>query len=98
MIGRGPQRHAEFVEQTQMLRTYLRGETVRLGEAESRLEWLDAFPAFTPVPLEVMASGPRSLQFAGRTADRILLGVGAAPERVGWAIDQVDAGLAESGR
>lgn len=50
---------------------------------ESRLHWLPRDLA--PVPVEVVATGPKALALAGRTADRVLLAVGADPERVAWA-------------
>jgi 5,10-methylenetetrahydromethanopterin reductase len=50
------------------------------------------------VPLEITASGPRTLRAAGIFADRVMLSVGAAPERIEWAVEQIDAGLAEAGR
>jgi 5,10-methylenetetrahydromethanopterin reductase len=37
------------------------------------------------VPVEVVATGPKALAVAARTGDRVLLAVGADPERVGWA-------------
>lgn len=55
--------------------------------ADSRLHWLD--PALAPVPVEVVATGPRMLSMAAAGADRVLLGVGADPARVGWAVDRV---------
>jgi 5,10-methylenetetrahydromethanopterin reductase len=55
--------------------------------SESRLHWLD--PALVPVPVEVVATGPRMLAMAARAADRVLLAVGADPSRVGWAVDRV---------
>ena len=98
VIGRGPQRHAEFVEKTTMLRAYLRGDSYRIGDWDSRLEWLSDFPDYQPVPLEIMGSGPKTLRTAGALADRITLAVGAAPERIDWALERVDEGLADSGR
>lgn len=56
---------------------------------ESRLHWLD--PALPPVPVDVVATGPRMLDAAARVADRVLLAVGADPERVAWAVDRVRA-------
>ena len=59
----------------------------QLGLAErprdSRLHWLPA--DLEPVPVEVVATGPRALHLAGTGADRTLLAVGADPERVAWA-------------
>jgi 5,10-methylenetetrahydromethanopterin reductase len=97
VIGREPQRHAEFVEDAKLLRGYLRGETVKLGDFDSRLQWLDGFD-FEPVPIEIMASGPRMIRAAAAIADRITLAVGTAPERIAWALDLIDEGLADAGR
>jgi 5,10-methylenetetrahydromethanopterin reductase len=55
----------------------------------SRLHWLPTDLA--PVPVEVVGTGPKVLDAAARTADRVVLAVGADPERVGWAIDRVRA-------
>jgi 5,10-methylenetetrahydromethanopterin reductase len=98
VLGLEPQRQAAFVEDAKLLRTYLRGESTELGGFESRLRWLDDVEGYTPVPLELMASGPRSLRAAAGIADRITLAVGAAPERVAWALERIDEGLEQSGR
>ena len=97
VVGRGPQRIAEFRERTEMLREYLAGRAVRIGHWESRIEWLDDV-AYTPVPLEVMCSAPKAIGVAAALADRITLAVGTAPERVRWALERVDEGLAAAGR
>ncbi len=97
VIGAEPQRHGPFLERTAMLRAYLQGETIRIGEAESRLEWLERFD-YTPVPLEIVCTGPKMLRAAGALADRVTLNVGVAPERLTWAFEQLDAGLEEAGR
>jgi 5,10-methylenetetrahydromethanopterin reductase len=52
---------------------------------DSRLHWLRR--ELAPVPVEVVATGPKVLAMAGREGDRVLLAVGADPERVGWAAD-----------
>jgi 5,10-methylenetetrahydromethanopterin reductase len=55
----------------------------------SRLHFL---PAGLPtVPVEVAATGPRVLDAAARHADRVLLALGANPERVRWGIETVRA-------
>lgn len=53
------------------------------GPSDSRLHWLP--DGLAPVPVEVAATGPRVLELAGRSADRVLLAVGADPERVAFA-------------
>jgi 5,10-methylenetetrahydromethanopterin reductase len=86
MIGREPRRHAEFVEKTTALRAHLRGESIELGGYDSRLEWLDEFPQYEPVPLEIMCSGPKTMTAAAALADRITFSVGAAEERLRCAL------------
>jgi 5,10-methylenetetrahydromethanopterin reductase len=97
VIGRGPQRLAAFGADAQMLRRYLLGETVRTGDWDSRIEWLGSVD-YVPVPVEIMCSGPKAIRVAAAIADRVTLTVGAAPERVQWALDTLDEGLAAAGR
>ena len=54
---------------------------------DSRLTWLSE--RLPPVPVEVVATGPRVLRVAAANADRVLLAVGADLDRVAWAVDQV---------
>ena len=55
----------------------------------SRLHFVD--PSLPPVPVEVVATGPLVLDAAARSADRVLVAVGADPERVQWAVERVRA-------
>jgi 5,10-methylenetetrahydromethanopterin reductase len=57
--------------------------------SESSLQWLRT--DLEPVPVEVVATGPRVLEMAAREGDRVLLAVGADPGRVRWAVDRVRA-------
>ncbi|MCP3987685.1 MAG: LLM class flavin-dependent oxidoreductase [Actinomycetia bacterium] len=62
----------------------------------STIGWLPG--SFPKVEVEVAATGPKVLAAAARHADRVVLGLGADPERVAWAIEhirqtRVDAGL-----
>jgi 5,10-methylenetetrahydromethanopterin reductase len=57
--------------------------------ATSRLHFLP--PGLPTVPVEVAATGPRVLAVAARHADRVLLALGADPERVLWGIETVRA-------
>ena len=52
---------------------------------DSQLHWLPQ--DLPPVPVEVVATGPKALAVAGEQADRTLLAVGADPERVAYAAD-----------
>ena len=72
------------------LRPYERGgarpvDALGLADAphDSRLHWLPR--NLDPVPVEVVATGPKALAVAGAHADEVLLAVGADPERVAWA-------------
>jgi len=56
------------------------------------------FPATGKIPVFVSASGPKTLQMAGRTAEGVILLAGLHPDIVQWAIDRIDEGAAESGR
>ena len=63
----------------------------------SRMQWLDR--ARQPkVPLDIAASGPRVIDFAARTAERVTLAVGADPDRVAWALDLARKAAADAGR
>ena len=55
--------------------------------AASRLHFLT--PDLLKVPVEVAATGPRVLVAAAHGADRVLLALGAEPERVRWGIETV---------
>ncbi|WP_455834150.1 LLM class flavin-dependent oxidoreductase [Pseudarthrobacter siccitolerans] len=61
-----------------------------LGLAEepesSKLRWMQEEDI---VPLEVVGTGPKVLEIAARHSDRVMLAVGAAPERIEWAIKTV---------
>ena len=57
--------------------------------ADSSLHWLPKDLA--PVPVEVVATGPKVLELAGRDSDRVLLAVGADPDRVSWAMEHARA-------
>jgi 5,10-methylenetetrahydromethanopterin reductase len=51
----------------------------------AQLRWIPS--GLTKVPLDVAATGPRVIAAAARTAERVTFSVGAAPERVAWAVD-----------
>ena len=61
--------------------------TIRLAHApeSSRLGWLTG--RTEPVPVDVYATGPRVLGVAGRSADGVVLSVGADAHRIAWAMD-----------
>jgi 5,10-methylenetetrahydromethanopterin reductase len=50
------------------------------------------------VPLDIAASGPRVIEFAGRIAEQVTLAVGADPDRIAWGIDLARRAAKDSGR
>jgi 5,10-methylenetetrahydromethanopterin reductase len=62
-------------------------DKVAIGTAPkgSRLTWLQ--PGVPKVPLEVLVTGPKAIEMAARTAEVVILAVGADLDRLRWAID-----------
>ncbi len=61
----------------------------------------DAHLRFQPrpdIPIFVSASGPRTLELAGRVADGVILLIGLFPEALTWALSHVDRGAEGAGR
>lgn len=95
-LGRKPMPVDRFAERVSDLQTYLAGGTVDCAGHPSRLQWLDR--ASQPkVPLDVAVSGPRMIDFAARTAERVTFAVGADPERLRWALDLARKAAADAG-
>jgi 5,10-methylenetetrahydromethanopterin reductase len=98
-LGLAPAPVSVLEDYVRRLQAYLRGEELplesdtvaKLGLAgtpeTSRIHWLPADLA--KVPVEVAATGPKVLRVAALHADRVLLAVGADPERLRWAIGVV---------
>jgi 5,10-methylenetetrahydromethanopterin reductase len=83
-IGRPPQPLGEFRRGLEQIQSYLRGQPVDCDGFPSRLEWLP--PGLPKVPMAVAATGPKVIQIAARTAERITFSVGADPARLREAI------------
>jgi 5,10-methylenetetrahydromethanopterin reductase len=56
------------------------------------------FPARAGIPVFVSASGPKTLDLAGRIADGVILLVGLFPEALDWAISRVARAADTAGR
>ena len=76
---------ARLRELVSQVRGYLRGEEVEAGGTTSRIGWI-AQTGLPAVPVEVAATGPRTIALAATLADRVMFTVGAEPSRVAWAI------------
>lgn len=81
------------------IRRLWRGEEVDIdaGEFSMRCAHL-RFGARPDIPVFLSASGPKTLELAGRAADGVILLVGLFPEALDWAIGQVARGAKGAGR
>jgi 5,10-methylenetetrahydromethanopterin reductase len=91
--GLRPATVRKLEEATVMMRALLAGEAVEVDWPEpARLRHA------RPVPVWIAAAGPKTLRMAGRSADGVLIRVGRHPANIGYAVEQVRAGIEESGR
>ncbi len=112
-IGMKPSSLAVFERYVKAVRRYLRGERIPFEELSdapldlddlnlhdqpdvSWLRWLD--PALPPVPVEVVATGPKAIAIGGRHADIVTFTVGADLDRISWGISEARKAAAASGR
>ena len=55
-------------------------------------------PGPSSMPVYMSASGPKTLELAGRIADGVILLAGLNPDGLQWAINHIDRGVAAAGR
>jgi 5,10-methylenetetrahydromethanopterin reductase len=106
-IGRGDSSAAHIGRRnatTQQLRTYVErmqsymaGESVQRDETQSKLRWIQDLD-LPAVPVDIACTGPKTIQMAVETGDRISFAVGSAPERIEWALETATAHLQKIGR
>jgi len=92
-LGLKAARLADLEDATRVIRALLRGETATYNGEEIRMAW-----AHRAVPIYLAASGPKSLQLAGRIADGVLVQAGADPRLIRFALKNVQKGAEEAGR
>jgi 5,10-methylenetetrahydromethanopterin reductase len=56
------------------------------------------FPARPDIPIYVSASGPKTLELAGRVADGVVLLAGLHPDGLTYALEHIDRGVDMAGR
>ena len=98
-LGYAPGTLANLEASMAVIRRLWRGETVE--ETTERMVLHDAhlrFPARPDLPIYVSASGPKTLELAGRIADGVLVLAGLFDEAVAWAIECIDRGARAAGR
>lgn len=70
----------------------MEGHGFRLDDAHMRLETREDIPVY------ISASGPKTLELAGRIADGVILLCGLHPEGLQWALSHIDRGAEMAGR
>jgi 5,10-methylenetetrahydromethanopterin reductase len=98
-LGAKPAKLALLEGSIQAIRQLWTGEHIDFqGEGFSLVDAHMREPGPTTMPVYMSASGPKTLELAGRVADGVILLAGLHPEGVQWAIDHIDRGVAEAGR
>jgi 5,10-methylenetetrahydromethanopterin reductase len=98
-LGQRPATLATLEAAVAGIRRLWRGEEVDLaarGFTMSRAHL--RFPARADIPVYLSASGPKTLELAGRIADGAILLVGLFPEALEWAISHLTRGAEAAGR
>jgi 5,10-methylenetetrahydromethanopterin reductase len=104
IMGRPPQRIAEFDRYLETLRPLLRGEEAlhHTGGAEVPIRHLMPHRGFVnfeaPIPLYVSGFGPRSLALAGRHGDGAVIALPPRPELVSLMRQAIASGAEAAGR
>lgn len=81
------------------IRQLWRGEEVSMRSAGFSLNSAHLrFRARPDIPVFLSASGPKTLELAGRIGDGVILLVGLFPQALDWAISQVARGAEAAGR
>ena len=96
-IGKDLHPLADFRRYVDELQGYLRGESVRRGEFDSRLEWYRSVDQ-PKVPVQIAATGPKVIELAARHADAVMLAIGADVEHLGSALARARAAAQAAGR
>jgi 5,10-methylenetetrahydromethanopterin reductase len=103
-LGLRPSRLASVAAAISGIRQLWRGEEVDLrtgGSGPGDFSMAGAhlrFPARADIPVFLSASGPKTLELAGRIADGVILLVGLFPGALDWAISHVARGADSAGR
>lgn len=98
-LGMRPARLALLEDSITAARRLWSGEHVSLDARGFRLE--DAhlrFPSRPDIPVYLSASGPKTLELAGRVADGVILLAGLHPDGITYALEHIDRGVEMAGR
>jgi 5,10-methylenetetrahydromethanopterin reductase len=98
-LGQKPARVASLEASISAIRALWTGSSVEVDAPGFALH--DAHYRFPPridIPVYVSATGPRTLELAGRVADGVILLAGLHPDGIRFALDHIDRGVEAAGR
>ncbi len=96
-LGLQPATTAQLERGLTQLQGFLNGEEVELGEGrQARMAWVAALHP-TKVPVDVAATGPRTIAVGAQHAERVTFTVGADPNRVSWAVEEARRAASREG-
>lgn len=101
VLQMSPMKVADFETYVGRVQGYLRKQVVEIdGNASSMVRLFEIDPSLDvpKVPIDIAATGPRTIELAARLADSISFSVGASPERLRNSIEQVRLACTEAGR
>jgi len=96
-IARRQANTAELEDYAESVRTYINGGEIMIDGKASTIRWIEP-GQLPPVPIDLACTGPKTIRMAADIADRVSFAVGSAPERIDWALETLNARLAETGR
>lgn len=98
-LGLKPAKLARLEGAIEAIRALWTGQHVDFeGEGFSLVDAHMREPDATSMPIYISASGPKTLELAGRVADGVVLLAGLHPDGLQWAIDHIDRGVDAAGR
>lgn len=99
-LGMRPSPLADLESSIAGMRQLWRGETVDLQAPGFilRQAHIRFAAARSDLPVYISASGPKTLELAGRIADGVILLVGLFPDALHWALEHVRRGAGQAGR
>ena len=98
-LGQQPARIATLEASVAVIRALWAGQEVDADGPGFALH--DAHYRFPPkldIPIYLSATGPRTLELAGRIADGVILLAGLHPDGITFALEHIDRGVAAAGR
>jgi 5,10-methylenetetrahydromethanopterin reductase len=99
-VGHKPAKLADLEASIAAIRALWAGSHVTMSAGGFAFD--DAHYRFAPVeqdiPVWISATGPKTLQLAGRVADGVILLAGLHPDGIRFALEHIDRGVAQAGR